>query len=305
MNVTEMRNQASYGIDRKSTKEILSIINSEDKKVAIAVESAIDQITYTVDEIVARFNRGGRLFYIGAGTSGRLGVLDASECPPTYGVDHTLVQGIIAGGERALTYSIEGAEDDGEQGIADCKARGLSENDTLIGITANGGAPYVLSSLEYAKSIGCFVAAISCNAKTPVFEVCEENARIYLPVGPEIVAGSTRMKSGTAQKLTLNMITTTVMIKRGKVFNNLMVDVVPVNKKLVERSINMIMTVTDVDRLRAEEAFRLAESNTKTAIVIASLDVDADEAKELVSKYNSLGNLYSHRKPVHLAEEFR
>ncbi len=305
MNVTEMRNDVSYGIDQKSTKEILSIINSEDKKVAFAVESAIDQIAYTVDNIVTRFKKGGRLFYIGAGTSGRLGVLDASECPPTYGVDHTLVQGIIAGGERALTYSIEGAEDDRAQGVADCKARGLCENDTLIGITANGGAPYVLSSLEYAKSLGCFIAAISCNATTPVFDVCETDARIYLPVGPEIVTGSTRMKSGTAQKLTLNMITTTVMIKLGKVYNNLMVDLVPVNKKLIERSINMISTVTGVERERAEEAFTLASHNTKEAIVIAALDVDATKAKALVDRYNSLGNLFSQVKPIHLAEEFK
>ena len=305
MNVTEMRNNASYGIDCKSTKEILSIINSEDKKVPFAVESAIDQIAYTVDNIVERFKKGGRLFYIGAGTSGRLGVLDASECPPTYGVDHTLVQGIIAGGEHALTYSIEGAEDDRAQGVQDCKARCLSENDTLIGITANGGAPYVIAALEYAKSIGCFIAAISCNAETPVFDVCEKMARIYLPVGPEIITGSTRMKSGTAQKLTLNMITTTVMIHMGKVYNNLMVDLMPVNKKLIERSINMISTVTGVNRARAEEAFSLASHNTREAIVIAALDVDATEAETLIAKYNSLGNLFSQVKPEHLADEFK
>lgn len=298
--VTEQRNKASIGIDRKTTIDIIKIINSEDKKVPIAVESALEQIAYVVDHVVSCFERGGRLFYIGAGTSGRLGVLDASECPPTYGVCHEMVQGIIAGGEKALTTSIEGAEDDGDQGVADCMARGLMEKDALIGITANGGAPYVVSALEYARSIGAYTAAISCNESTPVFDIVDPMSRIYLPVGPEIVTGSTRMKSGTAQKLALNMITTASMIKLGKVFNNLMVDLVPVNLKLIERSISMISTITGVSREKAEEVFKSSGNRTKVAIVMAAYDVDVANAKKMLEKENSIGRIFSSITPKHL-----
>lgn len=301
--VTEQRNKASVGIDRASTIEMLRIINSEDKKVPFAVESAIDEIAYVVDSVVERFKRGGRLFYIGAGTSGRLGVLDASECPPTYGVSNKMVQGIIAGGEKALTTSIEGAEDDRSQGVSDCKERELSSDDTLIGITANGGAPYVVAALEYANSIGAYTAAISCNESTPVFDLVDERSRIYLPVGPEIVTGSTRMKSGTAQKLVLNMITTASMIKLGKVYDNLMVDLVPVNAKLIERSISMIMTITAVDRSRAEEVFYSSGNRTKVAIVMAAYDVPLEEAEKMLEGESRIGHLFESSKPKHLSSD--
>lgn len=305
LNVTEQRNSVSYGIDRLGTEEIFSVINSEDKKVPFAVESARAQICYVIDRVTERFRNGGRLFYIGAGTSGRLGVLDASECHPTYGVPYEMVQGIIAGGSKALTTSIEGAEDDGPAGVQACKERGLSSADTLIGITANGGAPFVLEALKYAASLGAFTAAISCNEQTPVFNVVCKEARIYLPVGPEIITGSTRMKSGTAQKLTLNLITTISMIKLGKVYNNLMVDLLPVNSKLVRRSLNMIMTITGCSEERASEVFAASEGNTKKAIVMAALDVSATEAGRLLDEECALGRLFEKHKPVHLAEEFR
>jgi len=305
LEVTESRNSASLHIDRKTTSEIVSIINKEDERVPKAVEAAHDEIVYVIDKVVECFKRGGRLFYIGAGTSGRLGVLDASECPPTYGVPATMVVGLIAGGRNALTNSIEGAEDDREAGIRDVKTQNLCENDTLIGITANGGAPYVMAALEYANSVGAFTAAISCNEDAKLFDLVEKGARIYLPVGPEIVTGSTRMKSGTAQKLTLNLITTVSMIKLGKVYNNLMVDLQPVNKKLIRRSINMIVTITGIEEAEAEKIFLLAGNNTKKAIVMAALEVDAQEAERLLSEESVISKLLMSHGAKRLSEDFR
>lgn len=299
---TEMRNPASVGIDRKSTWEILRIINTEDKKVPYAVETALDEIAAVTDRVVAAFKQGGRLLYIGAGTSGRLGVLDASECPPTYGVSPQMVQGIIAGGEAALTHSIEGAEDDGQAGEDACKAHHLTSKDVLIGITANGGAPFVVQALRYAKSLGCAISAISCNQVSPVFDLVEPKMRIYLPVGPEIITGSTRMKSGTAQKLVLNMITTTAMIRLGKVYNNLMVDLKPVNAKLVDRSIRMIQEITACGEEMARDAFRESGSDTRKAIVMVALGVDAPQAERLLSDRESLGQLFSVHHPKRLAK---
>lgn len=300
---TEMRNPASVGIDRKPTREILQIINAEDKKVPYAVETAIDAITAVTDKVVAAFRSGGRLFYVGAGTSGRLGVLDASECPPTYGVSPEMVQGIIAGGEAALTRSIEGAEDDGDAGIEACKAHRLESADVLIGITANGGAPFVVEALKYAKTLGCMVSAISCNKVTPVFDLLEPSMRIYLPVGPEIITGSTRMKSGTAQKLVLNMITTTAMIRLGKVYNNLMVDLKPVNSKLVARSIRMIEEITGCTEETAKDAFQESGADTRKAIVMVALQIRAEEADRLLARDESIGKLFSSYPPKHLAED--
>ena len=301
---TESRNPASVGIDMKSTREIIGIINSEDKKVPEAVSTALDEIAYVTDLVVESFRKGGRLFYVGAGTSGRLGVLDASECPPTYGVDPSMVQGIIAGGPRALTISVEGAEDDGSAAVAELRNRGLNEKDTVIGITANGGAPFVVEALKYAVSIGAGAAAISSNKETAVFAVVPPMCRIYVPVGPEIVTGSTRMKSGTAQKLTLNMITTASMIRLGKVFNNLMVDLRPVNTKLVARSIRMIEAITGVTEERAAEAFEQSAHTTKTAIVMAAYDVPKKKAEALLAEHPGLGNLFASCTPVHIADEF-
>ncbi len=279
---TEQRNPLSYRIDSKSTLEILDIINTEDKRVPIAVEAAIPRIATIVDDVVASFNKGGRLFYIGAGTSGRLGVLDASECPPTYGVDPSMVQGIIAGGHKALTNSVEWAEDDGDAGIETLKGYDFSSIDVLIGITASGGAPFVVEAMRYAKGLGAKVGAISCNKETAVFDLIDENHRIFIPVGPEIITGSTRMKAGTAQKLVLNMITTTAMIRIGKVFNNLMVDLRPVNAKLILRARRLITEVTGCSEDQAIELFESSGHNTKVAITMGLLSVDKQEATQLL-----------------------
>ena len=285
--VTEQRNPASYQIDTKSTAEILTIINNEDKKVPEAVSQAIPQLTRLVDRAVEVFQKGGRLFYLGAGTSGRLGVLDASECPPTYGVSPDMVQGFIAGGDAALRRSIEGAEDDVKHGIDQLRGAGFSVADMLVGITASGSAPYVLGALRYARSLGSPTGAISCNKDSHTFELADYP--IYLPVGPEIVTGSTRMKSGTAQKLALNMITTTAMIRLGKVYNNFMIDLMPVNAKLVERSKRLINEITGCGEVRAAQIFEDSGRKIRTAVIMASLAVSKEEAEALLKQGN--GNI--------------
>lgn len=285
--VTEQRNPASYQIDTKSTAEILTIINNEDKKVPEAVSQAIPQLTRLVDRAVEVFQKGGRLFYLGAGTSGRLGVLDASECPPTYGVSPDMVQGFIAGGDAALRRSIEGAEDDENHGIDQLRGAGFSASDMLVGITASGSAPYVLGALRYARSLGSPTGAISCNKDSRTFELADYP--IYLPVGPEIVTGSTRMKSGTAQKLALNMITTTAMIRLGKVYNNFMIDLMPVNAKLVERSKRLINEITGCGESRAAQIFEDSGRKIRTAVIMASLEVSKEEAEVLLKQGN--GNI--------------
>ena len=285
--VTEQRNPASYQIDTKSTAEILTIINNEDKKVPEAVSQAIPQLTQLVDCAVAVFKKGGRLFYLGAGTSGRLGVLDASECPPTYGVSPDMVQGFIAGGDAALRRSIEGAEDDEKHGIDQLRGAGFSAVDMLVGITASGSAPYVLGALRYARSLGSPTGAISCNKDSRTFALA--NYPIYLPVGPEIVTGSTRMKSGTAQKLALNMITTTAMIRLGKVYNNFMIDLMPVNAKLVERSKRLINEITGCGEERAARIFEDSGRKIRTAVIMASLQISKEEAEALLKQGN--GNI--------------
>lgn len=279
---TEMANPASRDIDVKSVTEILQIINSEDKKVPFAVEPAITDIAEVVEMTVKAFKSGGRLFYVGAGTSGRLGVLDASECPPTFGVERELVQGIIAGGSEALVRSIEWAEDDEGAGIAALDEKGICSKDVVVGITASGQAPYVIGAMKRGREVGAGVGAISCNKNSKIFQYADHS--IFLDVGPEIVAGSTRLKSGTAQKLVLNMITTASMIRIGKVYNNLMVDLVPVNKKLIERSIRLIITATGCDRQTAENAFAESKKHPKSAIVSVLLDIPAAEAKLWLDK---------------------
>ncbi|MDR1443792.1 MAG: N-acetylmuramic acid 6-phosphate etherase, partial [Treponema sp.] len=279
---TEQRNEASCDIDSKTAREIVTIINNEDKKVPFAVEKILPEIAALVDGIVAAFERGGRLIYTGAGTSGRLGVLDASECPPTYGVDPSMVQGLIAGGREALTTSIEAAEDKAEEGVQDLKKIGFNQNDVLVGITASGQAPYVLGALEYARNMGALTAAISCNAGSKTFELAAH--RLYVNVGPEVVTGSTRMKSGTAQKLVLNMLSTASMIRIGKVYKNLMVDLRPVNQKLVLRSIRLIREVTGCSPEQAEAAFGMSGKNPKTAIVMVLLETDRERAETLLQE---------------------
>ncbi|NCB02311.1 MAG: N-acetylmuramic acid 6-phosphate etherase [Spirochaetia bacterium] len=282
---TEQRNEHSFHIDEMSTHQILEVINNEDKSVPYAVEKQLDTITALVDDVVISFKKGGRLFYIGAGTSGRLGVLDASECPPTFGVSPHMVVGIIAGGEKALTRSIENAEDDEQAGIIALNERNFSSDDVLIGITASGGAPYVLGAMHYAKQLGAVVGAISCNKGSRTFLYA--NHCIFLDVGPEVVTGSTRMKSGTAQKLVLNMITTTSMIRIGKVYHNLMVDLTPVNKKLVERSKRLIRQATGCTLKEAEEAFEKADRKPKIAILMVLLGIDKEDALLLEQTHKS------------------
>jgi len=279
---TEGRNERSMDIDQASAREIVGIINGEDKKVPVAVERELDHIAALVDDVVAGFRKGGRLFYIGAGTSGRLGVLDASECPPTFGVPPTMVQGIIAGGQSALVRSIEGAEDDPDGGIRDLQAAGFGAGDVLVGITASGQAPYVLGAMAWARDIGAVVAAMSCNSGSLTFKYAKHV--IYLDVGPEVVTGSTRMKAGTAQKLVLNMITTASMIRMGKVYHNLMVDLMPVNRKLVERSKRLIRQATSCTKEAAEKAFEASGRRPKIAIIMVLLGVDRPEAERLEKK---------------------
>ena len=281
---TEQRNEASYDIDAKASLEIVSIINSEDKKVPLAVEKILPEIAALVDDIVTSFNKGGRLVYIGAGTSGRLGVLDASECPPTYGVEPGMVQGLIAGGREALTTSIEAAEDRAAEGVRELKSLDFNKDDVLVGITASGQAPYVLGALEYARSLGAVTGAISCNANSKTFD--NTRHKLYVNVGPEVVTGSTRMKSGTAQKLVLNMLSTAAMIRIGKVYKNLMVDLKPVNHKLVLRSIRLIREVTGCSEEKAKTAFDDSLKQPKAAIVMVLLGVDREEALRLLKEAN-------------------
>lgn len=281
--VTEQPNPASTGIDTKSTSEILEIIANEDKKVPLAVEEALGQITPLVDAVVAKFKVGGRLFYIGAGTSGRLGVLDASECPPTYGTDPSMVQGIIAGGQEALTRSVEWAEDDEEKGKHSLVEKSFTKDDVLIGITASGQAPFVLGAMKYAQSLGAPVGALGCNSKSEIFD--HADFPVFVNVGPEIVTGSTRMKSGTAQKLVLNMITTSSMIQMGKVYNNLMVDLKPVNKKLILRARRLIRLATECSAEESELVFEDSGRHVKTAIVMQLLSASKEEAVKLLEQH--------------------
>jgi N-acetylmuramic acid 6-phosphate etherase len=279
---TEQRNEASGDIDSKTSLEVVSIINNEDKKVPQAVEKILPEIAAAVDDIVAAFRSGGRLIYIGAGTSGRLGVLDASECPPTYGVEPEMVQGLIAGGREALTKSIESAEDRREEGVGDLKKIQFSKKDVLVGITASGQAPYVLAALEYARDLGAVTAAISCNPGSKTFEFAKH--RLLAEVGPEVVTGSTRMKSGTAQKLILNMLSTASMIRLGKVYRNLMVDLRPVNHKLILRSLGLIRAVTGCTEEEAEKSFAASGNSPKTAIVMVLLGTDPEKARKLLEE---------------------
>lgn len=294
--LTEAINPNTFDIDERGMEDILRLINEEDKKVPFTVEKEIPKIAILVEEILKRIYRGGRVFYIGAGTSGRLGVLDASEIPPTFGEDPNLFQGIIAGGDEALRNSIEGAEDDYEQGKKDLLEKNLKEEDVVIGIAASGRTPYVIGALEYAKSIGAFTTSIVCNKNTPMEKVSD--LTITLLVGPEVISGSTRMKAGTAQKLVLNMISTTVMIKRGKVYGNLMVDVQIKNTKLRKRAINIIKTICGLSEEEAEEYLKKAKENTKIAIIMAKIGLDYETSKFYLEK--NKGNIKGTLKEFNL-----
>ncbi|MGR5126862.1 N-acetylmuramic acid 6-phosphate etherase [Photobacterium swingsii] len=281
--VTESRNPASQDIDTLSTLDMLAVINNEDKKVAIAVEQVLPEIAQVVDAVAAAFQQGGRLIYTGAGTSGRLGILDASECPPTFGTKAEQVVGLIAGGHAAILRAVENAEDNQVLGKSDLTALNFTDKDILVGIAASGRTPYVLGAMTYAKEIGATTACISCNPHSPMTELADVS--ITPVVGPEVVTGSSRMKAGTAQKLVLNMLTTGAMIRSGKVYGNLMVDVEATNAKLVERQKRIVIEATDCTREQAEIALHACEGHCKTAIVMILTNSNADEASQLLAQH--------------------
>lgn len=279
---TESRNQNTLDIDKVSTLEMVKMINDEDKKVALAVEEELPKIAEAIDGIVKRIHKGGRLIYIGAGTSGRLGILDASECPPTYGVSEELVQGIIAGGKEAIFRAKEGAEDSKELAIEDLKNISLNENDTVVGLAASGRTPYVIGGLDYANEIGALTVAVTCNSNSEV----AKSAKISIApvVGAEVVTGSTRLKSGTAQKLVLNMLSTGTMIKLGKVYGNLMVDVKATNEKLVERAKKIVCEATGIEREEAEQILKDTDFDVKLSIFMILSKLNKNDAKKLLDE---------------------
>lgn len=279
---TERRNEETFGLDEMSISTALEKMNKEDKKVAEAVEKALPMIEPVIEKTIESFNHGGRLIYLGAGTSGRLGVLDAAECVPTFGVEASMVVGLIAGGEKAMTLAVEGAEDDLELGKQDLIDLQLTKNDMVIGIAASGRTPYVIGALDYAKSIGAHTGSLACNMNAEISQHAE--FPIEVDCGAEFLTGSTRLKSGTAQKLILNMISTIAMIGIGKVYNNLMVDVRPTNEKLVERSKRIIMQATECDYHTAEKTFIQAEEDVKLAIVMILTNSEKNEAQEKLAQ---------------------
>ena len=281
--ITEQRNPNSMHVDSLSALEIVQLMNDEDKQVPLAIEKCLPQIAQAVECIVAAFQQGGRLVYIGAGTSGRLGVLDASECPPTFGVSPEMVKGIIAGGERALRHPIEGAEDSKEQAVIDLQTIQFSSKDVLVGIAASGRTPYVIGALEYAKSLGSVTASIASNPNSAMANIVD--IVIDTVVGPEVLTGSSRLKSGTAQKLVLNMLTTASMILMGKCYQNLMVDVQASNEKLKARAIRIVMQATDCDKALAEETLKQADQNAKLAIMMILSGLDRAQAEALLEKH--------------------
>jgi N-acetylmuramic acid 6-phosphate etherase len=276
--MTEQRNPKSMDIDSKSVKEILEIINEEDKLVPLAVEKELPYIEKAVDLIVNSFKNGGRLLYFGAGTSGRIGVVDASECPPTYGTPLEMVQGFIAGGNQAMFRAQEGAEDKEENGANDVVKANVKSNDTICGIAASRRTPYVIGAVKKAKELGAKTIYVTCNPRSE-FNL-DVDVAICPIVGPEVVMGSTRMKSGTAQKLVLNMLTTTAMIRIGKVYENMMIDLQMTNLKLVERSKRIVMTITGVSYEEAQKYLEIAEGHVKTALVMILAKVDLEEARK-------------------------
>ena len=282
--ITEQRNPNSMHVDSLSALDIVQLMNDEDKQVPLAIEKCLPQIAQAVECIVAAFQQGGRLVYIGAGTSGRLGVLDAYECPPTFGVSPEMVKGIIAGGERALRHPIEGAEDSKTQAVVDLQTIQFSSKDVLVGIAASGRTPYVIGALEYAKSLGSVTVSIASNPNSAMANIVD--IAIDTVVGPEVLTGSSRLKSGTAQKLVLNMLTTASMILMGKCYQNLMVDVQASNEKLKTRAIRIVMQATDCDKSLAKETLKLADQNAKLAIMMILSGLDRAQAEALLEKHH-------------------
>ena len=284
---TEQRNPRTTGLDQKSTAEILRILNREDARVARAVARELPAIARAVDAIVAAFKHGGRLIYVGAGSSGRMGALDASECPPTFSVPKSQVQAIIAGGRRALTDAIEGAEDSEKQGASAIRERKVRRNDVVVGIAAAGSTPFVLAALREAKKRGAFTVGLTANRNAPISKIAQ--VTIAPNTGPEAIAGSTRMKAGTAQKLVLNMLSTTAMIRMGHVYDNWMINVAATNQKLRRRALRILEQAADTNLYTAEHALRLAGHDLRTALVMLKSGVSAKEARaRLISAHENI-----------------
>ena len=288
--LTEARNPATERLDELTTPEMLRVINEQDASVASAVGAELPHIAEAVDAIAERFPRGGRLFYLGAGTSGRLGVLDASECPPTFSVDASLVQGLIAGGDAALRLSSEHAEDSPEQGARDLEAAGFGAGamqgsgtpDTLVGIAASGRTPYVLGAIAYARSLRALTVGLSCVPGSPLAQAAE--IAITPATGPEVLTGSTRLKAGTATKMVLNMISTGVMVRSGATFGNLMVNVRPTNAKLVDRAERILIAITGCDRTTASERLKASGMNLKAAILMQQAGLTRERAEQRLAE---------------------
>ncbi|HIT33950.1 MAG TPA: N-acetylmuramic acid 6-phosphate etherase [Candidatus Faecousia intestinigallinarum] len=279
---TEQRNPNTMHIDTLPTLDMVRLINREDHRVAEAVGAVAEQIAAAIDVIAEKLQQGGRLIYSGCGTSGRLGILDAVECPPTYSTDPEMVQGLIAGGYPAIFKAVEGAEDDRELGKQDLEGISFSSKDVLVGIAASGRTPYVLGAMEYAKGLGAPVIAVTCCPGSQIHQAAD--IAISPAPGPEVVTGSTRMKSGTAQKMVLNMLSTGAMIKLGKVYGNLMVDVKPSNEKLVRRCVTIVCSATECEEAAAVAALEACGYRPKIAIVMILCHVDAEQAKALLAK---------------------
>lgn len=293
---TEQRNDKSLTIDQLSTSEIIALMNDEDRSVADAVQKVLPEIEASVEAIYQALKNNGRLFYIGAGTSGRLGIVDASECPPTFCTPPELVQGILAGGESAMFKAVEGAEDSLENGEKDLAQRGLTHSDVVVGIAASGRTPYVIGALKYAKSVGAATIAVSCNQNSEIGKIADYN--IEAIVGPEILSGSTRLKAATAQKMILNMFTTTTMIKLGKVYGNLMVDLNASNAKLIERARNIVTAITGATYEEAAKVLNETDQKVKPAIVMILANVSLEEGNIAIQQANGFT-----RKAIELAKE--
>ncbi|EHR4851944.1 N-acetylmuramic acid 6-phosphate etherase [Enterococcus faecalis] len=281
---TEARNEATKKIDQVSTLEMVTLINQEDQKVAQAIEKVLPQIAAAIDAAAERFKKGGRLIYCGAGTSGRLGALDAIELTPTYSVSPERAFGILAGGEKAMYQAIEGAEDSKELAIEDLTQHQLTARDVVIAIAASGRTPYAVSAIEYGKKVGALTISVTCNNQSPMNQLAEIG--IAPIVGPEVITGSTRMKAGSAQKMVLNMFSTGIMVKVGNIYQNLMVNVQPTNEKLMQRATNIIKEAAEIEESQAKEYLEAAQLEVAPAIVMANAHVDFQKAKQLLAEHD-------------------
>ncbi|EGO8080987.1 N-acetylmuramic acid 6-phosphate etherase [Enterococcus faecalis] len=281
---TEARNEATKKIDQVSTLEMVTLINQEDQKVAQAIEKVLPQIAAAIDAAAERFKKGGRLIYCGAGTSGRLGALDAIELTPTYSVSPERAFGILAGGEKAMYQAIEGAEDSKELAIEDLTQHQLTARDVVIAIAASGRTPYAVSAIEYGKKVGALTISVTCNNQSPMNQLAEIG--IAPIVGPEVITGSTRMKAGSAQKMVLNMFSTGIMVKVGNIYQNLMVNVQPTNEKLMQRATNIIKEAAEIKESQAKEYLEAAQLEVAPAIVMAKAHVDFQKAKQLLAEHD-------------------